>query len=262
MRALNNGSSGVRLTSRNSNGPRSLRMPSIGVVSISKGFGFGRTASGLGGLTASISCETFSETRNFAIKTRRECLEDSRPAAIRKASNPSPTRRGAARRISSNHNAGDIAVTAFSAILFGEGLNHIRHERSEGFCSFLLVADKLLRCLLTFGRVPSNINLGRIQFQNDPAIVGIPFEVRVGGVAIVKFTRFDLGAVPGGEFPAAPFALASFQSDLFPVKLILRHEPLGEFFGKRAERKTCGHVTDLPTLERIEPVHVRAFPIH
>src|SRR5260370_34581090 len=61
-----------------------------------------------------------------------------------------PTRRGPSPsvKISRNHNAGDVSVSAVIAILSGEALNHISEKRSKCLISLLRVFDQLLPGLL------------------------------------------------------------------------------------------------------------------
>jgi hypothetical protein len=102
--------------------------------------------------------------------------------------------------------------------------------------------------------------LERFQFQNHPAVVGIPLDVRIVHVRIIQIPCFDVRPVDLGHFLPPALAPESQESVSVPGVLMLPHELLGECLGPRTERKPGGDVADFPSLHRRESIHVRSFP--
>ena len=76
-----------------------------------------------------------------------------------------PTRRGASLGVktSRNHNAGDVAVAAITAVLRRKTLHHAAKKRSKGCSAPLLVFDELRRALLLERCGLHDLQLGRIE---------------------------------------------------------------------------------------------------
>lgn len=74
-----------------------------------------------------------------------------------------------------------------------------------------------------------------------------------------RVLRCDVGAIPFGEFPPAPFALSASDACLVPDELISLHELLGECFAPRPERPASSNVAYGSALHSGKTVHVRAL---
>ena len=112
------------------------------------------------------------------------------------------TRRGAKHpgRSLSDDDASDVSVSASLAVLSSDVDKDSGHESTECSRAILPVLGELLRALLCGRRFRSdNRDLGRIEFQHDPAVVGIPLEVGVVRIRIVEFARSNLRGTDRGS---------------------------------------------------------------
>src|ERR1035441_5027750 len=91
------------------------------------------------------------------------------------------TRRGTtAPTASSFHDcAEDVAVPALLAVLPGNVVHHFAQERSEGRNASQVIRSQFPRALRLHGSASHDLHLRWFQFQNNPAVLRIPFDVRI-----------------------------------------------------------------------------------
>src|ERR1039457_1905338 len=85
----------------------------------------------------------------------------------------------------------DVAVPALLAVLPGKLGPHVTQERSEGRLTPPSIRQQFLRGLFLNGSAFHDLHLRRVQLQNHPAVIGIPFDVRIIDIGMEEVARLD-----------------------------------------------------------------------
>src|ERR1035441_8020218 len=171
------------------------------------------------------------------------------------------TRRGTtAPTASSFHDcAEDVAVPALLAVLPGNIVHHFAQERSEGRNASQVIRGKFPRALRLHGSASHDLHLRWVQLQNHPAVLRIPFDIRIRDIGIEEVSRVDMLAVDRGVLAPSAFPCGLTETRLFPEELMVSHAPLCDRVRPWAEREAGGDVAGRSALHARKRFHVCPF---
>src|ERR1700687_3184645 len=136
----------------------------------------------------------------------------------------------------------------------GDALRDTSEKRSKCVVAPCLVFEQLLRSfLLERTNYFHDFHLVRVKLKNHSAVFGIPFDVGVFDVWIIKVSCRDVSTILFGKCCQEVFA--ALDASLGHEEFVSLHKVLSERFCPRSQRESGSDVAYSTVLYRVETIH-------